>query len=118
MLTKRLLTCGLVATMLVPAALTAAAANDGKPAVRQVENRENEPSRLITTVETVEVNAPVGTAPRLPFRLWVTYSDGKGEYRQVKWTNSSSAVEKAQADAAQNPVGKHYEVKGPCRSTA
>jgi DUF1680 family protein len=54
----------------------------------------------------------VGTAPRLPFRLWVTYSDGKGEYRQVKWTNSSSAVEKAQADAAQNPVGKHYEVKG------
>ena len=112
MLTKRLLTCGLVATMLVPAALNAAAANDGKPAVRQVENRENEPSRVITTVETVEVNAPVGTAPRLPFRLWVTYSDGKGEYRQVKWTNSSSAVEKAQADAAQNPVGKHYEVKG------
>ena len=112
MLTKRLLTCGLVATMLMPAALTAAAANDGKPAVRQVENRENEPSRVITTVETVEVNAPVGTAPRLPFRLWVTYSDGKGEYRQVKWTNSSSAVEKAQADAAQNPVGKHYEVKG------
>ena len=30
----------------------------------------------------------------------------------MKWTNSSSAVEKAQADAAQNPVGKHYEVKG------
>lgn len=71
-----------------------------------------QPTRTITKVETVSVNSPVGTAPRLPFQLWVTYSDGKSEYRQVRWTNSSLRVEQAQADPAQNPVGTKYEVTG------
>ena len=70
------------------------------------------PTRTIAKVQTVNVNAPVGTAPRLPYQLWVTYSDGKSEYRQVRWTNSSLRVEQAQADAAQNPVGTTYEVTG------
>ena len=44
--------------------------------------------RTITNVETVCVEAPVGNAPRLPYQLWVTYTDGKGEYRQVKWQDA------------------------------
>ena len=39
--------------------------------------------RSIKQVEAVSVAVPVGNAPRLPYQLWVTYSDGKGEYRQV-----------------------------------
>ena len=38
------------------------------------------PSRTITNVQDVNVNAPVGTAPRLPYQLWVTYSDGKASF--------------------------------------
>ena len=61
--------------------------------------------RTIQTTEDVKVEAPVGTAPRLPYQLWVTYSDGTKEYRQVRWTNAAPATEQAQADASQNPVG-------------
>ena len=66
----------------------------------------------ISAIEPVKVQCPVGTAPRLPYRLWVKYSDGRAEYRQVKWTNSSLSVEQKQADPAQNPVGTAYEVRG------
>ncbi len=72
----------------------------------------DEPLRTITSVEPVVVKCPVGTVPRLPYRLWVTYSDGKGEYRQVKWTNSSAAREEQMANASEYPVGKKYEVQG------
>lgn len=41
----------------------------------------------IVSVEKVNVEVPVGNAPRLPYQLWVAYSDGCGEYRQVKWLN-------------------------------
>ncbi len=68
--------------------------------------------RTIQTVEPVQVQSPVGTAPRLPYQLWVTYSDGSGEYRQVRWTNAAPATEQAQADVTQNPEGTQYEVKG------
>ena len=49
--------------------------------------------RTIKQVEAVSVEVPVGNAPRLPYRLWVNYSDGKGEYRPVKWLNASEATE-------------------------
>ena len=68
--------------------------------------------KTIRTTEVVNVQAPVGTAPRLPFQLWVTYSDGTKEYRQVRWTNAAPATEQAEADATQNPVGTTYEVRG------
>ena len=68
--------------------------------------------RTITAIEAVSVAAPVGTAPRLPYQLWVTYSDGTKDYRQVRWTNAAPATEQAQADAQQNPVGTRYEVHG------
>ena len=66
----------------------------------------------ISTYEAVRVEAPVGTAPRLPYRLWVTYGDGTKEYRQVRWANAALDVEQAQADAGQHPIGSSYEVQG------
>ena len=67
--------------------------------------------RSIKSVQAVSVEVPVGNAPRLPYRLWVEYSDGKGEYRQVKWLNASEATEKAEANPAINPIGNIYKVK-------
>ena len=49
----------------------------------------------IATYEAVHVDAPAGTAPRLPYQLWVTYADGTKEYRQVRWTNAAPATELA-----------------------
>ena len=66
----------------------------------------------IRAVEVVDVEAPVGTAPRLPYQLWVVYADGTGEYRQVRWTHSSPSAEQADADAAKTPAGSRYEVRG------
>ena len=68
--------------------------------------------RTIKHVETVSVEVPVGNAPRLPYQLWVDYSDGKGEYRQVKWLNASEATEAAEANPAINPIGTIYKVRG------
>ena len=68
--------------------------------------------RSIAEVEAVSVEVPVGCAPRLPYQVWVKYSDGYGEYRQVKWQNSSLVREQAEADAAMTPVGTEYKVQG------
>ena len=68
--------------------------------------------RTIAKVEQVKVDCPEGTAPRLPYRVWVTYSDGFSEYRQVRWSNSPIAEEQAEADAQKHAVGNQYEVEG------
>ena len=68
--------------------------------------------RTITEVEQVAVNSPVGTVPRLPYQLLVTYSDGTRAYRQVKWNNAALATEQEQADPALYPTGKSYTVEG------
>ena len=68
--------------------------------------------RSIAKVERVSVETPVGCAPRLPYQVWVTYSDGKGEFRQVKWLNSSETTEKAESNPTINPVGTAYQVRG------
>ncbi|MBP3714157.1 MAG: glycoside hydrolase family 127 protein, partial [Phocaeicola sp.] len=66
----------------------------------------------IVSVEAISVEAPVGTAPRLPFQVWVTYSDGSQEFRQAKWSNSSPVTEEAEANPQINPTGTTYSVKG------
>jgi len=66
----------------------------------------------IMSTEPVCVETPVGNAPRLPYQVWVKYADGKGEYRQVRWTNASEATEQAEANPAINPVGTIYKVCG------
>lgn len=63
----------------------------------------------IKNTEKICVEAPLGTAPRLPWQVWVEYSDGSAGYRQVKWTNSARSVEEEQAAY---PLGKEYEVMG------
>lgn len=68
--------------------------------------------RNIKEVKPVAVTCPEGTAPRLPHLVWVGYSDGTHEYRQVKWNNATLAAEKEQADSKKNPVGNTYKVKG------
>ena len=50
---------------------------EASPATHRVADAT--PVRSIRQVENVEVNTPVGTAPRLPYQLWVTYTDGKAE---------------------------------------
>ena len=70
------------------------------------------PPYSIVKVEDVNVQSPVGTVPRLPYRLWVTYSDGRGEYRQVKWEISSVGQEEKLSNASENPVGSRYDVQG------
>lgn len=68
--------------------------------------------RTISKVEAISVDCPVGTAPRLPNLVWVTYSDGYSEYRQVRWANSPLADEQAEADAQKHPAGSQYEIGG------
>lgn len=46
--------------------------------------------RDIMSVEEVRVETPLGTLPRLPYRLRVTYLDGSSELRQVRWTDVDS----------------------------
>ncbi len=68
--------------------------------------------RTLFKVDPVCVQAPAGTVPRLPYQVWVTYSDGTSGFRQVKWSNSSLQTEHVQADAQKNPVGSRYHIQG------
>lgn len=68
--------------------------------------------RTIASVESICIQCPVGTVPRLPYLVWVTYSDGQSEYRQTKWSNASLATEQEQADAKAYPIGSRYKVNG------
>lgn len=77
-----------------------------------VKNSNPSGPREIIRVEPVFVECPVGTAPKLPYQLWVTYSDGKSEFRQTRWSNSARNVEEDQANPDMNPVGHEYTVSG------
>ena len=65
--------------------------------------------RTIRETAPVLVETPVGTAPLLPYQVWVTYADNTGEWRQVKWTNSLRETEEEEAAL---PVGTNYTVQG------
>lgn len=69
-------------------------------------------TRHIANVTPVSVECPVGTAPRLPYLVGVTYNDSTRALRQVKWTNSLLATEREMADESLYPVGRTYTVKG------
>ena len=76
---------------------------------------EGQGGRKIVSVEDVQVESPVGTVPRLPYQLWVTYSDHTGEFRQVKWMNSALATEQEMADAQE--LMSDPEMKELCQET-
>ncbi len=65
--------------------------------------------RYIKSVEAVEVECPAGTAPRLPWQVWVTYTDGTHEWRQTRWENSQTATEMQES---QMEEGSEYAVGG------
>ena len=69
-------------------------------------------SRNIVAYQPIEIQSPVGTVPRLPHQVRVTYSDGSIALRQVRWENAALAIEQEQADSLSHPVGKHYTIKG------
>ncbi len=69
-------------------------------------------TRRIKSVEAIDVESPEGTVPRLPYQVWVTYSDGTSEFRQTRWNNSALDTEKEQADAKLYPAGKEYKIEG------
>lgn len=64
---------------------------------------------IITPTVPIIVSCPVGTAPRLPYQILVTYTDSTQAYRQVRWNNSSLAIEQEQASY---PAGKSYTIEG------
>ncbi len=73
---------------------------------------EGNEEKHIVQVEKVKVKSPVGTVPRLPYRLWTTYNNGTADWRQVKWMNSTLATEQEMANDSLYPTGKSYHVKG------
>lgn len=68
--------------------------------------------RSIVKTDNVNVEVVAGHAPSLPWQIWVTYSDGTKEWRQVKWSNSNLAEEQMQASPQQTPAGSQYIVRG------
>ena len=65
--------------------------------------------RFIKKVEPIVVECPQGTNPRLPWQVWVTYSDGTGEWRQTRWSNSTQQTEQMEQTYL---VGHQFTVDG------
>ena len=103
----------LVSASMVVAALLAGSATvsamESPAAAAKAEKSAKVNGREIVTVAPVIVESPEGTAPRLPYRVWTSYSDGKAEFRQVRWTNDARSEEEAEAA---RKAGSEYTVKG------
>ena len=103
----------LVSASMVVAALlagsAAASAMESPAAAAKAENAAKVNGREIVAVAPIVVESPEGTAPRLPYRIWTSYSDGKSEFRQVRWTNDARSEEEAEAA---KKAGSEYTVKG------
>ena len=74
----------------------------------QARSRKKAP-RTIRETAPVQVETPEGTAPKLPYLVWVTYADDTGGWRQVKWANSLRETEEEEAAL---PAGSAYTVQG------
>lgn len=105
--------CGAMC-LLMMAPVDSMAMLDGKARQKKskTEVATRQGTRTIASVQAINVETPVGTVPRLPYQVLVTYSDGTKAYRQTKWSNAPLATEQEQADAQKNPVGKEYQVAG------
>ena len=78
----------------------------------KVEANNGNNERAINKIDTLLVMTKVGTVPRLPHLLWVTYSSGNGGYRQVRWENAALSTEQELADAKKYPAGSRYTIDG------
>ena len=68
--------------------------------------------KSIRKTQRISIDSPEGTVPRLPYQIWVTYNDGTGEFRQVRWSNSALVTEKEQSDPQVYHAGKKYTIEG------
>lgn len=68
--------------------------------------------RTIVHVEHIGITCPIGTVPRLPYQVLVTYSDSTQACRQVRWNNANLATEIEQADPSRFPIGTRYYIEG------
>ena len=99
--------CGILGTCLaLPASVAATTVNNAPLTASKAKQRS------IVKVDAIQVETPVGTVPRLPWQVWVTYSDGTHEWRQTKWTNSLLSTEQQEANLELYPAGKTYTVNG------
>ena len=99
--------CGILGTCLaMPAPVAATPVNNAPLTASKAKQR------TIVKVDAIHVETPVGTAPRLPWQIWVTYSDGTHEWRQTKWSNSLLSTEQQEANPELYPAGKTYTVNG------
>ena len=74
-----------------------------------VSEQKKAKKRFIKKVEPIVVECPQGTNPRLPWQVWVTYSDGTGEWRQTRWSNSTQQTEQMEQTYL---VGHQFTVDG------
>ena len=65
--------------------------------------------RIIKKIAPIVVECPQGTNPRLPWQVWVTYSDGTGEWRQTRWSNAAQQTEQTEQTYL---VGHKFTVDG------
>jgi len=101
-----MMVCSAALIMAAPADGYASLANEVPLAAKKTKQR------TIIKVETIEILSPVGTCPRLPYQVLVTYSDKTQEWRQTRWMNALRSTEEQQASAELYPVGKEYTVNG------
>ncbi len=66
-------------------------------------------ARNIKRIPPINIQVQQGHAPTLPYQIWVTYTNGTAEWRQVRWENSQRNTEQQQAAT---PLGKAYIVQG------
>lgn len=50
--------------------------------IRTIDTVHSDPN---ATANAFNIDVPVGTCPKLPYRVWVNYNDGYGEWRQMQW---------------------------------
>ena len=97
----------LFGTLWLVACMTPAVASSNH--LNTVSEQSKAKKRFIKKVEPIVVECPQGTNPRLPWQVWVTYSDGTGEWRQTRWSNSTQQTEQMEQTYL---VGHQFTVDG------
>lgn len=104
-----LILCGAIGFCLaLPTSASTLASSDAPLAAAKSKNKQ----RSISKVEPINIETPAGCVPRLPWQVWVTYSDGSKEWRQTKWTNHMLSTEQQEANPEMYPAGKEYTISG------
>ncbi|MCL2842559.1 MAG: glycoside hydrolase family 127 protein, partial [Oscillospiraceae bacterium] len=93
--------------------LTATGTYDGVSVTRQftvtVPAHVDDGMRAIVSAESPVIDQPVGTAPRLPNHVLVTYNDDTVEMRRVRWDGHTTPEQIAQTNM---PLGHQWTLGG------